>query len=198
MYDVPIFFWRGHSQCTHTYTFMNTCMQILPLWASSKTEPANPWCAYLILILYGTWYYMDVLVMLCIVHPEQVFIFYFFWGSIQSKYWWWDNAIRWRPRMPMSWTKFHSILAHERFLCRPNKMVWRSLRLPLWPMKIGPYRQEQSTGGRAHPVSERDSKGGESTVQASSLQGSISHGEDWRERRGGASEGKERASFAAR
>ena len=31
-----------HSQHTHTHTPMNTRTQILPLWASSKTEPANP------------------------------------------------------------------------------------------------------------------------------------------------------------
>ena len=50
------FFWDytvqlRHSQRTHTHTPMNTHTQTLSLWASSKTEPANPrdwrshhWC----------------------------------------------------------------------------------------------------------------------------------------------------------
>ena len=31
-----------HSQCEYTHAPMNTRTQTLPLWASSKTEPANP------------------------------------------------------------------------------------------------------------------------------------------------------------
>ena len=42
-----IFFWDyivqlRHSQRTHTHTHMNTRTQTLPIWAFSKTEPANP------------------------------------------------------------------------------------------------------------------------------------------------------------
>ena len=46
--DFNLLFWDHtvqlrHSQRTHTHTPMNTRMQTLPLWASSKTEPANSW-----------------------------------------------------------------------------------------------------------------------------------------------------------
>ena len=45
--DCNFIFWDytvqlRHSQRTHTHTPMNTRTQILPLWVSSKTEPANP------------------------------------------------------------------------------------------------------------------------------------------------------------